>query len=73
MDILGAHGAVDDEVDGAVDDEGEMLDGGQGEHPARVDWQHTQFPAQVGPSGHARSVKRQIDSWNLADDKYEDN
>ena len=33
------HHAVDDEVDGAVDDEGEVLDGGQSEHPAGVDWQ----------------------------------
>ena len=58
MNILGAHGAVDDEVDGAVDDEGEMLDGGQREHPAGVDWQHTQLPAQVGPSGHTRLTNR---------------
>ena len=32
--ILCAHGAVDDEVDGAVDDESEMLDGSECEHPA---------------------------------------
>lgn len=46
--ILGAHGAVDDEVDGAVDDEGEMLDGGQSKHPARVDWHQAQLPAEIG-------------------------
>ena len=37
--LLGADCAVDDEVDGAVDDEGEVLDGSESEHPARVDWQ----------------------------------
>ena len=46
--ILGAHGAVDDEVDGAVDDEAEVLDGGQREHPAWVDWHQAQLPAQIG-------------------------
>ena len=30
-----------------------MLDSGQGEHPAGVDGQHAQRPAQVGTSGHA--------------------
>ena len=46
--ILGADCAVDDEVDGAVDDEGEVLDGGQSEHPAGVDWQQAQLPAEIG-------------------------
>ena len=51
--ILGANCAVDDEVDGAVDDEGEVLDGGQSEHPAGVDWHQAQLPAEVGPTWHA--------------------
>ena len=46
--ILGADCAVDDEVDGAVDDEGEVLDGGQSEHPARVDRHQAQLPAEIG-------------------------
>ena len=46
--ILGADCAVDDEVDGAVDDEAEVLDGGQREHPAWVDWHQAQLPAQIG-------------------------
>ena len=52
--VLCAHGTVDDEVDGAVDDEGEVLDGGEGEHPAGVLGQQTCLPTHVGPPRHAR-------------------
>ena len=46
--ILGANCAVDDEVDGAVDDESEVLDGGESEHPAGVDWHQAQLPTEIG-------------------------
>ena len=36
VDLLSPHEAVDDEVDGAVEDEEEVLDGGETEHPAGV-------------------------------------
>ena len=47
--LLGAHEAVDDEVNRAADNEKKMLDGGEGEHPAGVRGEHAQAPAQVGP------------------------
>ena len=47
--LLGAHAAVDDEVDGTIDNEEEVLDGSEAEHPAGVGGEHPQAPAQVGP------------------------
>ena len=47
--LLSAHKAVDDEIDRAVADEEEMLDGSEGEHPAWVGGEHPQTPAHVGP------------------------
>ena len=35
-ELLCPHATVNDEVDGAVDDEKEVLDGGESEHPAGV-------------------------------------
>ena len=49
MFLLRSHETVDDEVDRTVDNEEEVLDGGEGEHPAGVGGEHAQAPAQVGP------------------------
>ena len=46
--LLGTHETIDYEVDRAVDNEEEVLDGSEGEHPARVGGEHAQAPAQVG-------------------------
>ena len=51
--LLCAHEAVDEEVDRAVDNEAEVLDGSEGEHPAGVRGEHAHTPAQVGPLTHA--------------------
>ena len=47
--LLGAQEAVDDEINRTVDDEKEVLDGTEAEHPAWVGGEHAQAPAQVGP------------------------
>ena len=47
--LLCAQEAVDDEVNRAVDNEEEVLDGSEAEHPAGVGGEHAQAPAQVGP------------------------
>ena len=47
--ILCAHEAVNKEVDGAVNNEEEVLDGSKAEHPAWMGWEHAHTPAQVGP------------------------
>ena len=47
--LLGAKKAVYDKVDRAVDNKEEVLDSGEGEHPAGVGGEHAQLPAQVGP------------------------
>ena len=47
--LLCAQEAVDNKVDRAVDDEEEVLDGSEAEHPAWVGGEHAQAPAQVGP------------------------
>ena len=47
--LLCAQEAVDDEVDRTVDNEEEVLDGSEAEHPAGVGGEHAQAPAQVGP------------------------
>ena len=47
--ILCAHEAVNKEVDIAINNEEEVLDGSEAEHPAGMGWEHTQAPAQVGP------------------------
>ena len=46
--LLCAHAAIDDEVDRAIDNEEEVLDGGEAEHPPGVGGEHAQAPAQVG-------------------------
>ena len=51
--LLRPHEAVDEEVDRAVDNEAEVLDGSEGEHPAGVRGEHAHTPAQVGPLTHA--------------------
>ena len=43
--LLCAHEAVDEEVDRAVDNEAEVLDGSECEHPARVGGEHAHTPA----------------------------
>ena len=43
--LLCAHEAVDEEVDRAVDNEEEVLDGSEGEHPAGVGGEHAHTPA----------------------------
>ena len=53
-DILCSHAAVYDKVDRAVDNKEEMLDGGEGEHPAGVEGEHAQGPAHVCPLTHSR-------------------
>ena len=39
-ELLCSHEAVNDEVDGAAEDEKEVLDGGESEHPAVVQGRH---------------------------------
>ena len=48
VDLLCAHEAVDDKVHRAVDNEEEVLDGGETEHPAGVGGKHAQGPAEIG-------------------------
>ena len=48
MILLGAQEAVDDEVNRAVDNEEEVLDGSEAKHPAGVGGEHSQAPAEVG-------------------------
>ena len=50
--LLASHGAVDDEVEGAVDYETEVTDGCQGEHPAWMNWQQTFLHTYVSPFDH---------------------
>ena len=45
--LLASHGAVDDEVERTVDDQGEVLDGGESEHPAGVNWHQSQTHTKV--------------------------
>ena len=47
--LLCAHEAVDYEVNRAVENEEEVLDCSEGEHPAGVGGEHAQRPAQVCP------------------------
>ena len=56
--LLCAHKTVDDEVGRAVDNEEEVLDGGEGEHPAGVGGEHAQAPAQVGSLTYTRLINR---------------
>ena len=51
--ILCAHETVNKEVDGAINNKEEVLDGSEAEHPAGVGGEHPQAPAQVGPLTHA--------------------
>ena len=48
VNLLSPHEAVDDEVDRDVEDEEEVLDGGETEHPAGVGGKHAQGPAEIG-------------------------
>ena len=47
--LLCAHEAVNKEVDGAINNEEEVLDGSEAEHPGGMGWEHPQVPAQVCP------------------------
>ena len=62
--LLCPHGAVDDEVDGAVDDETEVLDCCQSEHPAGMNRQLANLAAHISPLCHAR-LKKDIEIVNL--------
>ena len=60
--LLGSQEAVDDEVERAVDNEEEVLDSSEGEHPAGVGGEHAQAPAQVGPLCYA-GLNRKYWHW----------
>ena len=50
---LSPHEAVDDKVDRAVEDEEEVLDGSEAEHPAGAGGEHAQAHADVGALTYA--------------------
>ena len=52
--ILGPEETVDNEVDRAVENEAEVLNGGEAEHPAGVGGKQSGSKAQVRPHRHTR-------------------
>ena len=60
--LLCAHAAIDDEVDRAIDNEEEVLDGSEGEHPPWVVGEHSQAPAKVGSLNYI-GLKQSPKKW----------
>ena len=50
--------AVDDEVDGAVQDEEEMVEVGDDHHPGRVDWNQVPLIAEENDLGDMNLAER---------------